>query len=55
MNTLTRRELIALGAATALPSLPGFAAGHEQDWDWLLGSWDVFHSRLKDRLVLNRK
>lgn len=51
MNTLTRRELIAWGAASALPSLPSFAAAHEQDWDWLLGSWDVFHSRLKDRLV----
>jgi hypothetical protein len=52
MNTLTRRELIALlGAGTALPALPALAAGHEQDWDWLLGSWDVFHSRLKDRLV----
>lgn len=51
MNTLTRRELFVLGAAAALPSVPGFAGGHEQDWDWLLGSWDVFHSRLKDRLV----
>jgi hypothetical protein len=51
MNTLTRRELIALGAAAALPSVPTFAGGYEQDWDWLLGSWDVFHSRLKDRLV----
>ena len=51
MNLLTRRELIALGAAVALPSLPTFGAGHEQDWNWLLGSWDVFHSRLKDRLV----
>jgi hypothetical protein len=51
MNTLTRRELLALGAAAALPSVPTSAAAHEQDWDWLRGSWDVFHSRLKERLV----
>ena len=51
MKTLTRRDMIALGAAVALPSPSLFAAAHEQDWDWLLGSWDVFHSRLKDRLV----
>ena len=51
MKTLTRRDMIALGAAVALPSPSLFAAAHEQDWDWLHGSWDVFHSRLKDRLV----
>ena len=50
-HEITRRELLALLAAGAvLPSMGG-AAAHEQDWDWLLGSWDVFHSRLKDRLV----
>lgn len=42
---------MAMSAAAALPAMPAFAAGNEQDWDWLLGSWDVFHSRLKDRLV----
>lgn len=40
-----------LAAGATLPCMPALAATHEQDWDWLLGSWDVFHSRLKDRLV----
>ena len=52
MHTLSRRELLALMAAgSASATLPAFAAAHERDWDWLLGNWDVFHSRLKDRLV----
>jgi hypothetical protein len=59
--TLTRRELLQhfslAGAACALGT-PGLAAadaaaeaGHEQDWQWLVGNWDVYHERLRDRLV----
>jgi len=49
---LTRRECLALLAASgATPFLPASAATREQDWTWLLGNWDVWHSRLKDRLV----
>lgn len=30
---------------------PGDVPGHADDWRWLLGSWDVHHSRLKERLA----
>lgn len=54
--TLTRRTLIQgaslLGAT--LPFSPVFAADrHDTDWDWLLGSWDVKHVRLRKRLANN--
>jgi len=26
-------------------------AAHAHDWDWLVGTWDVWHCRLKERLV----
>jgi hypothetical protein len=57
---LTRRTFVG-----SLPLLAGmFAAGravtatemsvaHEHDWDWLVGSWDVWHRRLKVRLAGN--
>ena len=53
---LTRRALLGhLSIAGALysvtPRLLAAAAGHEHDWDWLLGNWDVYHERLRDRLV----
>jgi hypothetical protein len=51
-------SLAALGGLGALDlALPGAraaatAAGdHTDDWRWLLGSWDVHHRRLKERLV----
>jgi len=60
MLARTRRDFIAAmsiaGGAAAL-GLPAFAAAQSggkdpaHDWDWLLGSWDVWHRRLKDRLV----
>ena len=52
MNPLTRRECLALMAASGLVPLAE-ASGNSRagDWDWLLGNWDVAHSRLKDRLV----
>ena len=60
MPARTRRDFIAAmsiaGGAAAL-GLPAFAAAQSggkdpaHDWDWLLGSWDVWHRRLKDRLV----
>jgi len=57
-SDLTRREILAgmlasgaasfiTGARAETPAAPA----HAHDWDWLLGDWDVFHSRLKDRLV----
>lgn len=53
---LTRRNLLQhlsmAGTACALgiPNLTQ-AANHEQDWRWLEGCWDVYHERLRDRLV----
>lgn len=56
---LTRRALLQhlsiAGAACALgaPRMSDAVgeAGHEQDWQWLVGNWDVHHERLRDRLV----
>ena len=54
---LTRRSLLQhlsiAGAVCALwaPRLAFAATGHEQDWQWLEGNWDVYHERLRDRLV----
>jgi hypothetical protein len=57
--TLTRRALIqriSLASAGCALGMPGLAAtadsgGHENDWRWLAGNWDVWHERLRDRLV----
>jgi hypothetical protein len=56
-TALSRRELLALMAAgIALPALDAQAAAtRAADWNWLLGSWDVWHSRLKDRLVNSKE
>ena len=54
---LTRRALLQnlsiAGAACALstPRPASAAGGHEQDWKWLEGNWDVWHERLRERLV----
>lgn len=57
--THTRREFVAtisaMGSALAL-GLPRYAQGkalssHANDWQWLLGTWDVSHRRLKERLA----
>jgi len=49
---LSRRDLLTLLAAgVSLPSIAGATSEHQQDWQWLLGNWDVWHVRLKDRLV----
>jgi hypothetical protein len=54
---LTRRTLLRslslAGAACAFgaPRLTTTANGHEQDWKWLEGNWDVWHERLRERLV----
>jgi len=55
---LTRRALLqhlsfasaacALGVTSASRASAG---GHERDWQWLSGNWDVQHERLRDRLV----
>ncbi|MBB6093201.1 hypothetical protein HNQ60_002079 [Povalibacter uvarum] len=53
---LTRRHFITratlAGSALAI-GIPVFAGpvDHSRDWRWLVGNWDVFHRRLKDRLV----
>ena len=52
----TRRALLRHLAVTgaALKFAPAFAApSHDTDWDWLLGSWDVRHERLRKRLANN--
>ena len=41
------------GAACALGSAPSTfanAGGHDADWQWLAGNWDVWHERLRGRL-----
>jgi hypothetical protein len=56
---LSRRQLLnALTAAGfVLPGAQRLIAAdllrgkREQDWDWLTGNWDVWHVRLKERLV----
>ena len=60
---LRRRDLIlgaaAAGGALAIPAsasallgaAKGEGAAHAHDWDWLIGNWDVWHRRLKDRLA----
>src|SRR5215831_15563451 len=57
-NDLSRRDILAAMLATGTASCirgaqatPPTASANVHDWDWLLGDWDVFHSRLKDRLV----
>jgi hypothetical protein len=55
-----RKILISLamaGAAGALgnPALAGSGDAHATDWDWLTGSWDVWHRRLKKRLANNHE
>ena len=67
--TLNRRDAIATAlAAGTLPAFataaqadhasPSPATGaeldrHRQDWAWLVGNWNVRHSRLKERLAGN--
>lgn len=52
---LNRRALLQqlrlVGVAYAL-GVPRFAtaAGPEEDWQWLVGNWDVWHERLRGRL-----
>lgn len=40
------------GALAATSQAPASApTGHEHDWDWLVGKWNVKHERLNGRLV----
>jgi hypothetical protein len=55
-----RREFIARMACAGgvFAMAPLVAAGralsaHDRDWQWLTGSWDVWHRRLKERLTGN--
>jgi hypothetical protein len=55
----TRRvflQRLSLASAACAFGAPRFAsaganAGYETDWQWLSGNWDVYHERLRDRLV----
>lgn len=53
MLTISRRDFLYGAGAVALASpLASWAgASHSTDWNWLVGNWDVHHSRLKDRLA----
>jgi hypothetical protein len=58
--TLSRRDLVrnlaCAGAALQIsPAFSAAAPGHDTDWDWLLGSWDVWHVRLRKRLANNNE
>lgn len=53
---LTRRALLqqlsfASAGALAVPRFAHASPGHERDWKWLEGNWDVWHERLRERLV----
>jgi hypothetical protein len=55
MNT-TRRALLqhfSLATAAMALGMPRLARadGHDQDWQWLVGNWDVWHERLRKRLA----
>jgi hypothetical protein len=41
----------ALGAPRLTTAAPAATSGHEADWKWLEGNWDVYHERLRDRLA----
>ena len=51
----TRRQVLAglaaAGAGGWFTNVCAAESARAHDWDWLLGNWDVWHSRLKDRLV----
>jgi len=56
----TRREvLIGMAAGVTAAKVWAGASGgqapqaHTQDWTWLVGNWDVWHRRLKERLAGN--
>jgi hypothetical protein len=62
--TLTRRALLqrislaSAGCALGMPALSATpdsavhdSAAHAKDWQWLAGNWDVWHERLRDRLI----
>jgi hypothetical protein len=56
LSRLAAVTLVAgtLGCTTSAASeraAPLSATGHEHDWDWLVGSWNVQHHRLKERLT----
>lgn len=61
---------MAMAGGAAALGLPGFVfaqstsapakpmprtASHAHDWDWLVGNWDVWHRRLKERLAGSRE
>ena len=56
---LNRRQLveaIILAGGAAAFDMPAWAEAprpdaHRDDWRWLVGNWDVWHRRLKERLA----
>lgn len=49
----TRREVV-IGTAAGMATAACWASDlppHTKDWAWLLGNWDVWHRRLKERLA----
>jgi len=56
MNTrrafLQQLSLASAACALGAPRLTtAVAPDHATDWQWLSGNWDVYHERLRDRLV----
>lgn len=60
LPSLTRREFMAALSAISACAFcaPAFAdrsarpaSSHKEDWRWLVGRWDVWHRRLKERLA----
>src|SRR5262245_17662123 len=50
------RTLMAGGAMHIGPRVLARSSGdHTHDWQWLVGTWDVFHRRLRERLVGNNE
>ena len=54
---LSRRDFMIATSSVCAGVMLGWVpparagSGHEHDWDWLIGNWDVWHRRLKERLV----
>ena len=48
---MTHLAMTAGAAAFGLPAITAAGTDHGQDWQWLSGNWDVWHSRLKERLA----
>ena len=48
---MTHLAIAAGGMAVGVPGATSAGTDPARDWEWLSGNWDVWHSRLKERLA----